>query len=283
MGYVPEGFGGMACRLLSLPATPPGTRPLYLLRDANDGCLLTTNPVEVTAARGSGFVLRGVAGIVFDATVQAPGTRPLYALFNPGTGEHFYVTNPEELDLAKRMGFVPQEWQGISCNVYDAADPRPDTTPLYRFLKPGSGAGHYFATEEQDRVHAGSMGYAPEGFGGIACKLLALPATPSGTRPLYLLRNANEACLLTTNPDEVTSAAGSGYVLRGVAGIVFDATVQAPGTRPLYALFNPGTGEHFYVLQGSELWCTLVTGAERQMSLRATVTTPTTGSIGSRI
>src|SRR5260370_16207265 len=110
-GYVPEGFGGIACRLIDLPATPPGTIPLYLLRNDNDGCLLTTNPVEVTAAAGSGYALRGVAGIVFDASVNSPGTRPLYALFNPTTGEHFYVTNPDELDQAHHLAFVPHTCQ----------------------------------------------------------------------------------------------------------------------------------------------------------------------------
>jgi hypothetical protein len=90
----------------------PGTVPLYRFCTANVRHLLGTSVRDGAAAGGR---LEGMIGYVY--TEPAPGTTPLYAWYNPASGDYFYTTDPSgELAPLGNM-----RYQGVVCYVLPAA------------------------------------------------------------------------------------------------------------------------------------------------------------------
>jgi hypothetical protein len=70
--------------------------------------------VERNRIVSQGYSFEKNEGYVFDA--PRAGVVPLYRLFHPGNGDHFYTTNATERDNAVRSsGYVSE---GIACYVF---------------------------------------------------------------------------------------------------------------------------------------------------------------------
>jgi YD repeat-containing protein len=161
------------------------------------GRLLTTTEGNING----GYVVEGPAFNVY--TTQAPGTVPLYRLFNPTTRYHFYTASLTDSIIASG-GFSVNE--GIVGYVYPATGTPPaGATPLYRMIV----SGRYFYTAssvERDWVttHGGTLD-------STACYVYLSDATaPAGTVTLTRLRNvqgpAGGGYLYTSSETEIQAA-----------------------------------------------------------------------------
>jgi hypothetical protein len=212
-----------------------------------------------------GYIDEGIACYVYSS--QASGTIPLYRLFNPHNGDHFYTTSVTERDGAvANFGYTNE---GIACYVFGS--PASGTTPLYRLFNPHNG-DHFYTTSVTERDGAvANFGYTNE---GIAC--YAFGSQTSGTIPLYrLLKFAELRSFIrlhlkiltapnipirtmvdsmrrvyTTARIRVDVIPFGLYNSEGIACYVF--SFQPASTTPLYRLFNPSNGDHFYTTSAAE-------------------------------
>ena len=105
----------------------------------------TVNPAEVSSAiRQDGYHLEGTACFVYDPGLNQPGTTPLFRLFNPNSGDHFYTTNPAEVRLESRVDDKAQAADKES-NEHDHAR---------RNLDHGEGQGDGYDVGEACRMYA---------------------------------------------------------------------------------------------------------------------------------
>ena len=142
----------------------------------------TVNTAEVSSAiRQDGYHLEGIACFVYDPNLNQPGTTPLFRLFNPNSGDHFYTTNPAEVNFAIGVGYRSE---GIACDVFSSS--QPGTTSLFRLFNPNSGDHFYTTDKAEDQSAVANDGYQDE---GIACHVYGLANAPGGTTPLYRLYN----------------------------------------------------------------------------------------------
>ena len=154
-------------------STPPPPPPPIGIVDH----FYTTSAAERDNAMFAfGYTDEGVACYVFDA--QAPGTAPLYRLWNPSNGDHFYTTSAAKRDNAiSAFGYTDE---GVACYVFDAQ--APGTAPLYRLWNPSNG-DHFYTTSAAERDNAiAAFGYTDE---GVACYVFDTQAP--GTTPFYRL------------------------------------------------------------------------------------------------
>ena len=126
------------------------------------------------------YVEEGTACFVFDAA--APGTTPLYRLYNPSTGDHFYTTSQTEAaSAASASGYQPE---GTACEVFGTS--AAGTVPFYRLFNSKTG-DHFYTTSAAEANNAVfTFGYHAE---GIACYVFDSPV--AGTTPLYRLVQAS--------------------------------------------------------------------------------------------
>ena len=106
-------------------------------------------------------------------------TVPMYRLYNPNSGEHFYTGSIEERDNLVTAGW---HYEGIAWNA-----PVSGGTPIHRVFNPNSGDHHYTASQEEiDNLV--SVGWIYEGVAWNS----AHPT--SETVPQYRLYNPNADC-----------------------------------------------------------------------------------------
>ena len=80
----------------------------------------TTNELEIgTTTAGEvkkKYQSEGIAGYCY--TTEVPGTLPLYRYWSSKTHDHFYTTNPNEVDMTnlQTYGYI---FEGIQCYVLD--------------------------------------------------------------------------------------------------------------------------------------------------------------------
>ena len=68
-------------------------------------------------------------------------TIPMYRLYNPNSGEHFYTGSEEERDILVAAGWI---YEGIAWNA-----PVKTGSPIYRLFNPNSGDHHYTGSKEE--------------------------------------------------------------------------------------------------------------------------------------
>ena len=107
---------------------------------------------------------------------QAAGTTgdPMYRLYNPNSGEHFYTKNSGEKDILASSGWT---YEGIAWTA-----PTSSNTPVYRLYNPNSGEHHY-TTGKVEKDYLVSIGWNDEGIGWYS--------DDSDGTPLYRLYNPN--------------------------------------------------------------------------------------------
>jgi hypothetical protein len=215
--------------------------------------ILTDDAGHITLTEGSKTILGTVDDFMLVPSANplslvpmtaAPvleGTTPLYRLYSPGTGDHFYTTSAIERDDA--IATYGYQDEGTACHVFSRQ--AADTTPLYRLLKPAS-SDHFYTTSAAERDNAiRSYGYQTE---GTACFVYA--AAVDGSTPLYrLLSDSTGDHFYTTNPSERDYAiAHYNYRNENVACHVLPARRPSTAIAPLIAPFFYQDKQHaFYV------------------------------------
>jgi hypothetical protein len=191
-----------------------------------------------------GYVPEGIACFVYPL-VGGDGAAELFRLYNPGNGDHFYALSTTERDTAVASGYLSE---GIGCLAY--AMPQSGTVPFFRLYNPGNG-DHFYTTSTTEVNSAIAGGYVSE---GTACHVYSGPGSQR-TELFRLYNPGNGDHFYTTSAAERDSAAASGYVVEGAACYVPTTLPDSPpvfGTIPLFRLYNPGNGDHFYTTSAAE-------------------------------
>lgn len=108
---------------------------------------------------------------------EAPEVTPMYRLYNPNSGEHFYTGSTVERDTLVGYGWI---YEGIAWNA-----PVDGGEPVYRLFNPNNGDHHYtMSTVERDNLV--SVGWQYEG--------IAWNSVAPNDYPQYRLYNPNADC-----------------------------------------------------------------------------------------
>ncbi len=105
-------------------------------------------------SNGSATVSASFDGEIYEMTFN--GSKVMYRLYNPNSGEHFYTSNAGEKDNLVSLGW---NYEGIGWYA-----PLESSTPVYRLYNKNGGEHHYTASvTERDRLV--KLGWNYEGIG----------------------------------------------------------------------------------------------------------------------
>ena len=129
-------------------------------------------------------------------------TTPMYRLYNPNSGEHFYTGSIEERDNLVTAGWA---YEGVAWNA-----PTNSGAPVYRLYNPNSGDHHYtMSADERDML----VGY------GWIYEGVAWNSATAENLPLYRLYNPNADCgshHYTGSTEERDMLVGVGWIFEGI-------------------------------------------------------------------
>lgn len=156
--------GGGTSNALALTIEQPVALavPLYRLDYENTYFFLTANQSEHDGLVAGGWTSRGATGFVYNAPDAAPGVTPLYRLYNPFVGDHFYTASQDERDAVLGAGFADE---GVACYVF--AEAENGRKPLLRAYNPSTGQHLY--TGDQAEYDALGEEWNKE---GVVCYVL---------------------------------------------------------------------------------------------------------------
>ncbi len=228
--YLPKSYSVYTGQSRDLPTAPtvlllkdaypnasvdPQSAP-YIIFDNNS---VTWSLADSTLAAISGSTISGtkdgqtkmradvtVAGITYasdiDLIVASAAPVPMYRMYNPNSGEHFYTKDTSEKAILDRAGW---RYEGIGWNAPAASD-----TPVYRLYNPNAGDHHYtISLEEVDMLK--NAGWIYEGVGWYS--------DYKETTPVYRQYNPNAvsgAHNYTTNKAENDHLAKVGWREEGI-------------------------------------------------------------------
>ena len=132
-------------------------------------------------------------------------TTPMYRLYNPNSGEHFYTGSLEEKDNLVTAGW---NYEGIAWNA-----PTKSGDPVYRLYNPNSGDHHYTMSAVEREMLVG-YGWKYEG----VCWNSVSPRDKSAV-PLFRMYNPNADCgshHYTTSAEERDNLVAVGWILEGI-------------------------------------------------------------------
>ena len=88
---------------------------------------------------------------------NAPATTaPVYRMYNPNSGEHFYTENTNEVLSLQKAGW---NYEGVGWN----APLKTTTTPVYRVYNPNKGGYHFYTTSAYEKDQLVKKGWRYEG------------------------------------------------------------------------------------------------------------------------
>lgn len=168
------------------------------------GLLLTFTGLAVGPAGAAQAAINESCPAVAPQTVM-----PLYRLFQPNVGDHFYTTSWVECRGALSAGY---QYEGLAGHVYSTDAVAAGRVPLYRLFSSGSG-DHFYTTDISEVDNA--IRYAGYSWEGVAAQVL--PTNAAAGIPLYRLFNSgNGDHFYTTNVWEAFNATTAGYTWEGV-------------------------------------------------------------------
>lgn len=129
-------------------------------------------------------------------------TTPMYRLYNPNSGEHFYTGSIQERDNLVNAGWA---YEGIAWNA-----PITTGTPVYRVFNPNSGDHHYTMSKEEVDMLVG-LGWQYEG--------VCWNSASAENLPLYRLYNPNADCgshHYTGSTEERDNLVNVGWIYEGI-------------------------------------------------------------------
>ena len=91
---------------------------------------------------------------------------PMYRLYNPNSGEHFYTANDSEWDNLVNLGW---RYEGIGWYA-----PESSNTPVYRLYNPNTG-DHHFTTSSSERQMCIDAGWKDENIGWYSDDAKSIP------------------------------------------------------------------------------------------------------------
>ena len=106
---------------------------------------------------------------------------PMYRMYNPNSGEHFYTAREAERDMLVSVGW---HYEGIGWTA-----PMASRAPVFRLYNPNAG-DHHYTTNKSERAMLLNIGWQDEGIGWYSAED-GKGAPLSGAKPLYRQYNPN--------------------------------------------------------------------------------------------
>ncbi len=169
------------------------------------------------------------------------GLMPVYRLFNPNTGDHFYTQTILERDTATGSGY---RYEGIGFYILSAGSQNL-TRPLYRLFHPANEQerweDHFYTRDPGERDNAkNKLGYVEEPSLGYVYDVSG--SAKEGRTPIYrLLNDASHDHFYTTDRverDNAISQAGyhkeTGVEIAGYVPIEADDLLSAHGLEEIF-------------------------------------------------
>ena len=150
---------------------------------------------------------------------------PMYRVYNPNSGEHFYTASEEERDHLINVG-----WKDESIGWYAPVNGGQDVFRLYN----ANSGDHHYTLNPEERSELIRMGWKDEGIGWKS-----LDETDVNRQPVYRQYNPNEyACNhnYTTSPTERETLVKMGWI---------DENIGFYGIQE-YSVIKDGKGTKFY-------------------------------------
>ena len=132
-------------------------------------------------------------------STQPSSSVPMYRLYNPNSGEHFYTAKSPERDNLISVGW---NYEGVGWTAPSTGD------PVYRLYNPNAG-DHHYTTSASERDALVSVGWNYEGIGWYS----------GGSKPLWRQYNPNAvagAHNYTTSKDENDYLVSVGWRPEGI-------------------------------------------------------------------
>ena len=139
------------------------------------------------------LMVTGGLGFTSDTALTLELVTPMYRLYNPNSGEHFYTSDP-----AERSNLISVGWNDEGIGWYA---PSHSNTPVYRLYNPNAGEHHY-TTDVAERENLISLGWNDEGIGWYSDDYERVP--------LYRQYNPNE---FANNHNYTTSLAENDWLV----------------------------------------------------------------------
>lgn len=166
----------------------------------------TTNTYTYTAKASDG---------TNSATLSVTFTpsNPMFRLYNPNSGEHFYTANADEQEALVKLGWNDEGYGWVApTKAYAVANPT--TCPaVYRLYNPNAG-DHHYTTDENEKNILVSVGWKDEEIGWYS-------APANGNVPVYREYNPNAKAAgahnYTTNKVENDFLLSVGWLNEGIA------------------------------------------------------------------
>ena len=113
----------------------------------------------------------------YDQSISQTNADPMYRLYNPNSGEHFYTKAAAEKDNLIKAGW---SYEGIGWFA-----PQKNNAPVYRLYNPNAG-DHHYTTSMTEKDYLVKAGWKDEGIGWYS-------ADQKTGKPLYRSYNPNSA------------------------------------------------------------------------------------------
>ena len=144
----------------------------------------------------------GAIRLVLPTAPAGADYTPMYRLYNPNSGEHFYTGSPDETQNLVNAGW---QYEGVAWNA-----PTKTGAPVYRLYNPNSGDHHYtMSAEERDML----VGYGWQ-YEGVCWN-----SASANDLPLYRLYNPNADCgshHYTGSSEERDNLVSVGWIYEGI-------------------------------------------------------------------
>jgi hypothetical protein len=127
---------------------PDQLTSIYRLYNPGTGFhLFSANRGEIDLITGQGFVNEGVA-----YRTTAVASQALHRFYQVASGRHFYSANDGERDALVANPASGYLYEGVAYQVYAAAAPPLNTTPVVRFYDPGTATHFYTASPAEQQI-----------------------------------------------------------------------------------------------------------------------------------
>lgn len=140
-----------------------------------------------------------------EAQTVSSSLSPVFRLYNPNSGEHFYTLSEAERDTLMRLTW---KYEGVNWYINQSED----GAPLFRLYNPNTG-DHHYTLDSNERDSLVNAGWKDEG--------IAWSTDPKETTCVYRLYNPNEKRAgthhYTTDAGEYETLARLGWRPEGIA------------------------------------------------------------------
>lgn len=166
------------------------------------------NPSDAVEIQGGWFMWA-----FRDAVAQAgtSSTTPVYRLYNPNTGDHFYTTSESEKISLEKILKTPIVSEGIAFYSYSDGSAEKESFPVYKFYN--SNGDFYFYTSSDTKNNQLSVNSKTIAF-------YASPTAQNGALPVYdfyITNNKHFYTISEAEKDGIVKTPNSSYKLEGIA------------------------------------------------------------------